>query len=186
MATLSVYDSGERIRALFELLDHVARQAKAAGEAGTLDTLRADAFTQLLMGGQRPRVELRVTVPASVLAGVSDAPGWLHGYGPITHQQVWDLVSRSQFWRRVVTDPLTGMVREVSRREVTLRSLRPERRVALEMAVDELAEITELERQWQEAEEIAAIADGTLSTTPELEEHLRRLKAQAKGDQPNG
>src|SRR5436309_1456748 len=78
------------------------------------------------------------------------------------------------------------LVREVSRREVTLRSLRPERRVALEMAVDELAEITELERQWQEAEEIAAIADGTLSTTPELEEHLRRLKAQAKGDQPNG
>src|SRR2546430_6205332 len=60
MATLSVYDSGERIRALFELLDHVARQAKAAGEAGTLDTVRAGAFTPLLMGGRRASGGLRV------------------------------------------------------------------------------------------------------------------------------
>src|SRR5574341_381620 len=61
-------------------------------------------------------------------------------------------------------------------RELTLRSLRPERRLALEMAVDEQAEVQELERQWREAEEIAEIADGTLSSTPELEAHLRRLK----------
>jgi len=46
--------------------------------------------------------------------------------------------------------------------ELTLRSLRPERRLALEMAVDERAEVQELERQWREAEEIAEIADGTL------------------------
>jgi len=56
------------------------------------------------------------------------------------------------------------LIHDVSRRELTLRALRPERRIALEMAVDELAEITELERQWQDAEEIAAIADGSLST----------------------
>src|SRR5256886_4246662 len=119
MATLSVYDSGERIRALFELLDHVARQAKAAGDPGTLDTLRADAFTCLLMGGQRPQVELRVTVPASVLAGTSNAPGWLHGYGPVTSQTVWELAEQSEFWRRVITDPATGTVVEVSRRRPT-------------------------------------------------------------------
>jgi hypothetical protein len=64
--------------------------------------------------------------------------------------------------------------------------LRPERRVALEMAVDELDEITELERRWREAEEIAEIADGALSTSPELEEHLRRLKRQGSPDQPDG
>jgi hypothetical protein len=52
-----------------------------------------------------------------VLAGASQAPGWLHGYGPITHQQVWDLASRSQFWRQVVTDPVTGTPIEVARRQ---------------------------------------------------------------------
>ena len=77
------------------------------------------------------------------------------------------------------------LIRDIARRELTLRSLRAERQLALEMAVDEQAEVQELERQWREAEEIAEIADGTLSSSPQLEEELRRLKRKA-GDQPNG
>jgi hypothetical protein len=77
------------------------------------------------------------------------------------------------------------LVREIARRELTLRSLRPERGLALEMAVDERAEVLELERQWREAEEIADIADGTLSTSAEMEEKLRWLKKRG-GDQPSG
>jgi len=77
------------------------------------------------------------------------------------------------------------LVRDVAQRELTLRSLRPERRLALEMAVDERAEVEELERQWREAEEIADIADGTLSTSVEVEEELLRIKKK-QGDQPSG
>src|SRR6266487_1275712 len=119
MATLTIYDQADRIRALYELLDHLARQAKAAGDPRTLDALRTDAFTNLLFGhcAERVRVELRVTVPASVLAGISNDPGWLHGYGPITSGRVWELAEHSDFWRRIVTDPLTGTVMEVSRRQ---------------------------------------------------------------------
>ena len=87
-----------------------------------------------------------------------------------------------------VVDQIGGadrLVHDVARREVTLRSLRPERRLALEMAVDERAEVEELERQWREAEEIAEIADGTLSTSEQVEEELRRLKRNL-GDQPSG
>ena len=68
------------------------------------------------------------------------------------------------------------LIRDVARRELTLRSLRPERRLALEMAVDEQAEVLELERQWREAEELADIADGTLSSDPQIEEQLKRLR----------
>src|SRR5881628_2341922 len=68
------------------------------------------------------------------------------------------------------------LIRDVARRELTLRSLAPERRLALEMAVDERTEVEELERRWKEAEELADIADGMLSSTPELDEELRRLK----------
>ena len=87
-----------------------------------------------------------------------------------------------------VVDDVGGadrLLQDVARRELTLRSLRPERRLALEMAVDERAEVAELERQWREAEEIAEIADGALSTTEQLEEELRRLKHRI-GDQPSG
>lgn len=87
-----------------------------------------------------------------------------------------------------VVDEVGGpdrLVRDVARREVTLRALRPERRLALEMAVDERAEVAELERQWREAEEIAEIADGTLSTSAQLEEELRRLRRKVR-DQPSG
>ena len=76
------------------------------------------------------------------------------------------------------------LLRDIARREPTLRSLRPERQLALEMAVDERAELEELERQWRAAEEIAEIADGPLSTTPELERALLNLKGN--GDQPSG
>ena len=80
------------------------------------------------------------------------------------------------------------LIRDVARRELALRSLRPERRLALEMAMDERAEVEELERRWREAEELAAIADGTLSTSEDLEgqlERLRRLRPRS-GDQPSG
>ena len=77
------------------------------------------------------------------------------------------------------------LIRDVAKRELTLRSLRPERRLALEMAVDEQAEVQELEREWRDAEELADIADGTLSTDAQIEEELRRLK-KGGADQPNG
>jgi len=51
--------------------------------------------------------------------------------------------------------------------------------------VDEQAEVQELEREWRDAEELAEIADGTLSTDAKIEEELRRLKKQG-GDQPDG
>jgi len=76
------------------------------------------------------------------------------------------------------------LVREVARSELTLRALRPDRRLALEMAVDEQAEVRELERRWREAEEIAEIAD-SLFTPPEVDEHLKRLRERGPY-QPEG
>jgi hypothetical protein len=119
MAMLSIYDTAERIRAIYQLLDQMARQAKAAGDNRSLDELRADAWFNLVAGpnGERIKIELRITVPASVLAGLSNHPAHLHGYGPITTNTLWELAGRTSFWRRVITDPATGTVMEVSRRQ---------------------------------------------------------------------
>jgi hypothetical protein len=77
------------------------------------------------------------------------------------------------------------LLRDIARRELPLSSLRPERGLAFEMAMDERAEVEELERQWREAEEIADIADGTLGSSTQVEEELRRLK-NPQEDQPSG
>jgi hypothetical protein len=119
MAELLIYDSAERIRAFYELLDYLARRAKAAGDKCTLDALRTDALMDLILGPnwERVKIELRITVPSSVLAGVSDHPAQLHGYGPIASDTLWELAGKTAFWRRIITDPVAGTVREVSRRQ---------------------------------------------------------------------
>jgi hypothetical protein len=118
MAELLIYDSAERIRAFYQLLDYLARKAKAAGDKCTLDALRTDALMDLILGPnwERVKIELRITVPASVMAGVSNHPAHLHGYGPIASDTLWELAGKAAFWRRIVTDPVTGTVMEVSRR----------------------------------------------------------------------
>jgi len=73
-------------------------------------------------------------------------------------------------------------IRLTTRIEKPVGSLVGAEALALEMAVDEQAELRELERQWQTAEEIANIADGLL-LPPAMDEQLKRLK---RPDQPNG
>jgi len=73
-------------------------------------------------------------------------------------------------------------IRLTTRIEKPVGSLVGTEALALEMAVDEQAELRELERQWQQAEEIANIADGLL-IDPSVDDALRKLR---KPDQPDG
>jgi hypothetical protein len=66
-------------------------------------------------------------------------------------------------------------------REVKVSTYKGAEALALEMSVDEHAEVRELERQWHEAEEIAEIADNLL-VDPAVEDALRRLKNKGQPD----
>jgi hypothetical protein len=48
--------------------------------------------------------------------------------------------------------------------------------------MDERAEVDALARQSQEAEELAGIADGILSSDPAVDEALRRLRTKLERD----
>ncbi len=74
------------------------------------------------------------------------------------------------------------------RLERRLKQLGGEEALALEMAVDERAELLELERQWREAEDLAAIADRLLDT-PELDRRIEAARDRpppGTADQPDG
>jgi len=60
--------------------------------------------------GGRVRVQVNVTVAASTLAGLDEQPADLAGYGPITAQTARDLAATDATWRRILTDPSSGVL----------------------------------------------------------------------------
>ncbi|MDP9393085.1 MAG: HNH endonuclease, partial [Actinomycetota bacterium] len=71
------------------------------------DVLAAGGYDGLALPAGRHRSELHVTVGADTLLGVTDAPGWLAGYGPIPAEMARRIATDAT-WRRVLTDPVTG------------------------------------------------------------------------------
>lgn len=69
-------------------------------------------------GGTRVRAvtvpaQVRVTVSAGTLLGLDDAPGVLAGYGPVPAEVARTLAADGT-WRRLVTDPVTGVLTDYS------------------------------------------------------------------------
>jgi hypothetical protein len=96
-------------------IEKLARSLKAGDEPRTLDQLRADVAVDLLKGQcacANPKYRMagkggaNITVPAVTLAGLSDEPGDLGGYGPV-FAEIARKVVREQVdgeWRFIVTD----------------------------------------------------------------------------------
>jgi hypothetical protein len=117
MAHFDVYDTAERLRAVYLMVDKMARTMRAHGAREPLDTLRADALYDLVIngGGRGITVELQVAIPYTVLLG-ANTTGTLDGYGSIPNTAIAELITEHDTtWRRIITDPI-GKVLEVSTR----------------------------------------------------------------------
>ncbi|PZF85857.1 HNH endonuclease signature motif containing protein [Jiangella anatolica] len=99
---------------------------EAAAEASTGDQPPADTRTSTghrtdahtpTPTGHRPRrpVSVHVTVPFTALAGLTDEPGELRGYGPISAPVARELAAAG-VWTWLRTDPATGQVLDAGRR----------------------------------------------------------------------
>lgn len=115
--------------ALFDGDARLDLDAQLNGERGmadtrTLDEVRADAFTDLLLTGHSSpeasngsipqghaiRAHVQVTVPLSTLAGETDEPAELVGHGPIDPDTARRLAGTATAWTRVQLDPVTQCV----------------------------------------------------------------------------
>jgi len=106
----------DRVASATTLINQLAHRLKRDGETRTMDQLRADVFLDLLEGrrhqGSRRGGGIELRVDLTTLAGLSDAPGELAGFGPVVAdiaRQVADRQRDGSTWRFVVTDPHTGM-----------------------------------------------------------------------------
>lgn len=129
MADLHAVLAAADAMAIDTAIGAAARAQKATGAEGTVDQLRADAlvapFLQALatgeLAGAAPtalagrrggRAQLEVTVAASTLLGLDDAPAALRGYGPVTAAVARELAPDAR-WRRILTEPRSGTVLDV-------------------------------------------------------------------------
>jgi Domain of unknown function (DUF222)/HNH endonuclease len=95
-----------------------------AEDPRTRDQQRADLLTDAILSGlpldalptvQGRRPAIQVTVSADTLLGLNDQPAQLTGYGPITADTARRLAAdTSGTWRRLLTDPDTGALLDIS------------------------------------------------------------------------
>lgn len=116
-ANLSIDGPGERVYLAWLVLDALARQLRATGDQRTLDELRHDIALDMILGKFDSRVQVHafLHLPAVTLAGLTDDPGILSGYGPVTAQACRELAGRDALWHRVFCDPLSGVVKDLDR-----------------------------------------------------------------------
>ncbi|WP_018155151.1 HNH endonuclease signature motif containing protein [Demetria terragena] len=125
--------SAERDRAFAATsrIDRLARAARSGGDERTLDQLRSDIATDLLIHGQvpgdallgsAPSARLNVYVPIEAIlpladgAGSGESLGEVPGLGFLTPEQVRRVALASgSTWRRLVTDAVTGAVVDAER-----------------------------------------------------------------------
>jgi hypothetical protein len=143
MASLLIRLPAADAAAVYTAVDAAARQQQKASpdDNRTLDQARADVLAGLgwsaLMSGHlgccrddcnhlglrlgtrrgRP-VAVNVTVAYSTLLGADDRPAHLEGYGPITAEVARRLAGHG-LWRRILTDPVSGVVLDVGRERYT-------------------------------------------------------------------
>jgi hypothetical protein len=109
-----------RTAAVMRRVAVLARHLKVEGESRTMDQLRADVFLDLLDGSAegdgtgaagpaRGSVDLQVDL--ATLAGLSEAPGEVAGFGPVIADVARQVASQAgATWRYTVIDPESGQI----------------------------------------------------------------------------
>ena len=103
----------DRVVAIRRRIDRLAKALRRAGDPRSIDQIRADVYLDLLAGRHQDAkggmVDLHVDL--ETLAGLSDAPGELGGYGPVIAdiaRQIAQAQASGEF-RYTVFDPETGL-----------------------------------------------------------------------------
>jgi len=125
--TLRIGGDGSRIWAARGRVDDIARRLRNDGDDRTLDQLRADVATDLLLHGwipgdpgfaslgRPPKATIQLIVSLPTILGLDQGVGLIPGWGAVNSEQARELaLAAGSIWSRVVTDPLTGRAIEAT------------------------------------------------------------------------
>lgn len=128
MATLYLDLPAEVAGAAYARIDRDARALRNSGDQRTLDQLRADISAALLLGqptdtGVGALVYLHMPIDTALT--MSDDGAELSGYGPIPGSIARDIaMNPNSVWRKVLTDPASGVACDISRRRRPTQAMR--------------------------------------------------------------
>ncbi|RJQ82269.1 HNH endonuclease [Pseudonocardiaceae bacterium YIM PH 21723] len=121
MGELRLYSSIDEIQAAYAQIDGQVRATRSREDDRTQDQARADlALAVLVAGGEgKPefspvKAEIFVTVPHDLVFGDSDVGAEMHGVGAIPANLARRLTAEAPTWRRLVTDPVSGVGMDLS------------------------------------------------------------------------
>jgi len=122
MASLTLYDSAEKVAGAYERVMLAALSLQGPEEVRTLTQLKADVFADIILDGVTPsglgkgiRGAVNVTVPVLTLMGLGEEPGFLEGYGPIDPDTARQIAAGAPSFTRILVHPETGAVLSVGR-----------------------------------------------------------------------
>ena len=122
MAWLTAYLPAPEAYAIYTRLSLTGHTLQGPNETRTLTQLRADVFTDLCISGDTStdssgiRATVMISIPLLGLLGHTKELPTLEGYGPIDVDTARRLTVGADRYRRILTDPFTGVVVDVERR----------------------------------------------------------------------
>ncbi|AQX81291.1 hypothetical protein BWO91_16170 [Plantibacter flavus] len=136
MAWVHLFTTAPIAQGIIERVETAAAESRAAGDTRTCAQMQADALAALALTGVTPEdvmsspmlphpIEVQehivptvqITVPALSMAGVSDAPATLDGYGPIDPETAARIAVNAPSFTRILVQPETGAVLSVGRNQ---------------------------------------------------------------------
>ncbi len=136
MAWVHLFTTAPIARGIAERIESAAAESRAAGDTRTCAQLQADALAALTLTGVTPEdvmtspvlphpIEIQdhivpsvqITVPALSVAGVSNTPGTLDGYGPIDPETAARIAVNAPSMTRILVQPETGTMLSVGRNQ---------------------------------------------------------------------
>lgn len=99
-------------------IDRDAAQLQRDGDDRPIGLRRVTALANAVLGkrtAERPLVRALLTIDLTTYLGLTNRPGELSGYGPITAELARQLADNADL-RRLITDPVKGTVVDVGRR----------------------------------------------------------------------
>ncbi|ROR82037.1 HNH endonuclease signature motif containing protein [Plantibacter flavus] len=134
MAWVHLFTTAPIAQGIIERIEAAAAESRNAGDTRTCGQLQADALAALALTGITPddvisspvlphpievqehiKPTVQITVPALSMAGVSDAPATLDGYGPIDPETAARIAVNAPSFTRILVQPETGAVLSVGR-----------------------------------------------------------------------